>query len=173
MNILTDDCIWYLVYNNRVGLCIVFSWKPLLYYKTMTWLWTRAYFKHRLIFKRKSLQLLLLLESGRKTLQFIGEMCIYNNPFFVTDFFTYFEKNSTLNFNAVFSLGSVSNQCWLDCSKKIHNFQSFQISVVQCRYLNENRQKVKHICKEVSSIVLLFPRPANRSHQRRRLWLDP
>ena len=50
------------------------------------------------IFKRKSLEL-LLLEFGRKNYQGVEETCIFDNPLFHTEFVAYFEKDSKLNFN--------------------------------------------------------------------------
>jgi len=69
----------------------------LLYGKTKTWLGTRANFEPR-IFKRKSLEL-LLLEFGRRNYQGVGETCIFDNPLFHTEFVAYFKKDSRLNFN--------------------------------------------------------------------------
>ena len=53
--------------------------EPLLYCKTKTWLWTRTVFEPR-IFKGKSLQC-------------VGEMCIFDNPLFYTEFVAYLDKN--------------------------------------------------------------------------------
>ena len=52
--------------------------EPLLYCKTKTWLWTRTVFEPR-IFKGKSLQC-------------VGEMCIFDNPLFYTEFVAYLDK---------------------------------------------------------------------------------
>ena len=70
--------------------------KPLLYYKTKTWLWTPVNFEPQ-IFNGKSLQL-LLLKFRRKSCQFVGEMCIFDNPLFYAEFVAYFDQKIQTEF---------------------------------------------------------------------------
>ena len=67
-----------------------------LYCKSKTWLWTRANFELRL-FNGKTLQL-LLLKFRRKSSQCVGEMCIFDNPLFYTEFVAYFDKKIQTEF---------------------------------------------------------------------------
>ena len=131
----------------------------MLYGKTKTWLGTRANSEPR-IFKRKSLEL-LLLEFGRKNYQGVGETCIFDNPLFHTEFVAYFEKDSKLNFNTGLNPYEKSRKCTflkaksLDVVLVVFSFFLHNVVDVPFNYKNPlfHLKKVACECFEIAILV--------------------